>query len=227
MMLLNKFTRSICVFNLALAGAYFAPLAQANGGHFLVDDATISGPGECLLESWFTREDGETTAVFMPSCGFANGWEFAVPVEVHASDGELLGYGLEAKTIVSERWMNGALAFSMGAMLDHDDQSLQMAFVNLPYSREVSGFGMLHLNLGMEYNHDDRDWEPTWGMASTITLVEGADFIAEVAGAGSDRPTGAVGVRYSLQARLEIDASMARDFEHSANLITLGFNWIF
>ncbi|MDP4529091.1 hypothetical protein Q3O59_08615 [Alkalimonas delamerensis] len=205
--------------------------AHANGAHFLVDDADITPPGECAVETWFQRASVGGASFHglevQPMCSTRNGWEIALPLAYNTSDSELAGYGLELKTMLSTDFYGGALALSFGVMRDHQESEFEGGFINVPYSAEISDAVMLHVNLGVEYDKFESDWNPTWGLASTFTVHERLDLIVETAGVGSDSPAAAVGFRSALNDRIELDASYARDFEDKVNVLTIGLNIAF
>ncbi|RUO26886.1 hypothetical protein CWE09_09405 [Aliidiomarina minuta] len=230
---------------LTLSAAFAAGFAvfasqpvMANGGHFLVDDADITPPGECMLETWFQRAsagapqrvdqpNASHSWVAMPICTTQNGWEVSLPVEYNTSDSELAAYGLELKTMLSTNLNGGALALSVGVMRDHQESDFEGGFINLPYSYPVNDALMVHVNVGTEYNNFDSEWNPTWGLATTFTVNERLDLIAETAGVSDDSPAAALGFRTVLNDRIEFDASFGRDFEVRSNIVTIGLNVAF
>ncbi|MBA3989219.1 MAG: hypothetical protein C0463_08850 [Idiomarina sp.] len=209
--------------------------AHANGGHFLVDDADITPPGECALEVWAQRASASAqdrvdqpnathSVVAQPLCTTRNGWEIGIPLEYNTSESELASYGLELKTMLSGDLYGGALALSIGAVRDQQLDSFEGAFINLPYSRELNESAMLHINLGSQYDSIDSQWRATWGAAATVGLTSRFDLIAETAGVGRDSPAAALGLRSVLSSRVELDASFGRDFEVRSNLVAVGLN---
>lgn len=205
----------------------FSPFAHANGGHFLVDDADITPRGECAVETFVQRFAGTSGVATAGLCTTQSGWEIGVPVTYNLSDNELSTYGLELKTIATDNLWGGALAISVGVERDNEANAYSGGFINLPYSRSLSSDVVLHVNIGSAYSHAERDWQATWGVASTFTLNEQLDVIAETAGVGSDKPTFAIGFRSAFADRFEFDASVGRDLEQRGNVVTLGLNIAF
>lgn len=217
--------------------AFTTPSVHANGGHFLVDDADITPPGECALEIWGQRAsagaqervdqpNASHVMVAQPMCSTNNGWEVAVPLEYSTSDSQLAAYGLELKTMLSHDLYGGALALSFGVMRDHQANDYEGGFINLPYSYSVHDDMVLHINTGAEYSNFEDEWNATWGVATTFTFSERLDLIAETAGVGSDRPAAAFGFRTVLN-NIELDASFGRDFEVRSNIASVGLNVAF
>ena len=217
---------------------FTAPAAHANGGHFLVDDADITPAGECAMEIWGQRASASApervdqpsashVMVAQPMCSTNNGWEVAVPFEYSTSDSELAAYGLELKTMLSHNLYGGALALSFGVMRDHQANDYEGGFINLPYSYPVHDDLVLHINTGAEYNNFDDEWNATWGLATTFTVSDRLDLIAETAGVGSDSPAAAFGFRTVLNNNFELDASFGRDFEVRSNIVSVGLNVAF
>ena len=231
---------ALTLATLATAGALALSMkpAHANGGHFLVDDADITPPGECMVETWGQRASaGAQDRVDQPNathawvaqamCTTQNGWEIAVPLEYSTSDSELAAYGLELKTMLSTNLYGGALALSFGVMRDHQESDFEGGFINLPYSYPLNDTLMVHVNVGTEYDNFESEWSPTWGFATTVTVNERLDLIAETAGVGSDSPAAALGLRTVLNNRIELDASFGRDFEVRSNIVAVGLNVAF
>lgn len=209
-----------------LALAFTSSTAFANGGHFLVDDATITDPGTCQLETWTSRVSGESVWILQPACSTQGGWEFAVPLVYSWSDSEVTEVGLEAKTIVSEDVYGGALAFTVGLVMDTVDDEFAGGFVNIPYSRELNAYWTLHLNAGTEYDRIGKYWNALWGVATTYALTQHIDVITEVAGVGSDDPIFGFGARYQFD-RFDLDLGIARDTQVNDTIYTIGLNVAF
>lgn len=209
----------------AAALFFCAPVAMANGGHFLVDDATVTDPGTCQVETWLSRVDSQTTTFFVPACTTQQGWEFSLPVTYDWSDSELAAFGLEAKTVIAAN-QHAALAFSAGIEMDQVSDKFAGGFINIPVSLALSGPLQLHLNVGSAYVHDSRDWEATYGVATTYGLSSTTTLILEAAAIGNERPVIAAGLRHAFE-RVELDTSVARDRENRATIYTIGLNIAF
>ncbi|MCC5878365.1 MAG: hypothetical protein JJU03_00510 [Idiomarina sp.] len=212
--------------------------AQANGGHFMVDDADITRPGECALETWGQRasagapqrvEQPNTTHAWIaqPACTTQSGWEIAIPIEFSTSDSELSAYGLELKTMLAANVYGGALALSVGVIRDHQVRDYEGVFINFPYSYAIHDALTVHLNAGTQYDNLESEWNPTWGLATTMRVNEHLDVIAEAAGMIGDSPTAAIGMRTALAPNIELDASLGRDFEVRSHILSVGVNVAF
>lgn len=217
-------TMSICTSALALALS--SSLAYANGGHFLVDDATITDPGTCQLETWISRSSGESVWHLMPACSSAAGWEFTLPLIYSFSNSKLNAVGLEAKTILTDDFANGALAISVGVEMDTVNDEFAGGFINIPYSRELTPEWTLSLNAGTAFDHANSNWSATWGAASAFAFNQHFEVIAEVMSSDADNPTLGLGARYQFN-RFDLDASVARDTETNNTIYTIGVNIAF
>lgn len=206
----------------ATALFFCAPVAMANGGHFLVDDATVTDPGTCQVETWLSRVDSQTTTFLVPACTTQKGWEFSLPVNYDWSNSELAAFGLEAKTVITAN-QHAALAFSAGIEMDQVSDQFAGGFINIPVSFALNGPLQLHLNVGSAYAHESRDWEATYGVATTYGLSPTTALIIEAAALGNERPVFAAGLRHAFD-RVELDASIARDRENRETIYTIGFN---
>ncbi|MCH8501568.1 MAG: hypothetical protein LAT77_06620 [Aliidiomarina sp.] len=209
----------------ATALVLIAPTALANGGHFLVDDAAITDPGHCQLESWVSRVDSHTTLIAVPACTTQRGWELSVPFVYDWQNSQVAALGFEAKTMLAEG-QSSALAISSGIEFDQVADTFAGGFINVPYSHALNSAIELHVNLGTAYTHEDSAWDATYGLATTFAIAAKTALIVEGAAVGDDRPTLAVGLRHAT-GRVELDTSVARDRENRETIYTIGLNIAF
>ena len=134
-----------------LLGASFASAAFAAGGHHGVDDASLMDPGQCELESWFTREPGAKLVHSGIDCRVG-------PVEVgallehqRAQGASRTGQGLQVKWA---RDIGGGFSVgaSMGANWEaHQQPRYQGTTVSTLFSWSANDKLSLHANVGRDF----------------------------------------------------------------------------
>jgi hypothetical protein len=205
--------------------------AAANNGHFMVDHAVIADPGNCQMESWFSRQSRDgfdvDTLVGKPACTIGSGWQFALPVAYRLDDSELLSTGLEAKSIMARGRNFGAIAVTLGTQYSHLSDRIERSYVNIPWSAETGPGITWHLNAGMSHRRSNSNIYTNWGLGVSIAASDAVDLILEGAANGSDSPIVAAGVRFHASGVLEIDASIGRDNEREVDRATIGLNFRF
>jgi hypothetical protein len=174
---------------LAACALLVAAQAQAAGGHHAVDDAAILEPGQCELESWFSRARGERSLHAGAGCRVG-------PLELglaadHARPsgaGSQTGWGLQAKwaTEVADGFSVGvAVSPAWAAHARPRLQGFTLAGLATWQARETLA---LHLNLGRDFVHrgsdDDRygiaaEWAPAkaWSLVGERYREEGTHFV--------------------------------------------------
>ena len=214
---------------LAVAAMLSTTGVYANNGHFMVDHAVITDPGQCQLETWFSRDDtaGVNSLAVVPACGTAAGWQFALPLDYSISGSEFNGVGLEAKTILGSGRNFGAIAMTLGTHYDRRTERLERNYVNIPWSAEVGNNMTWHLNVGMAHVRANSNFYTNWGGASTFHYTDTLDLVLEAAAFGSDSPSFAGGARFHLQGGWEVDFSLGHDTEHDRDFANIGFNFRF
>jgi opacity protein-like surface antigen len=126
------------------------PTASASGGSYLVDDASVAGPGQCQVESWLRAwSEGGDGVWSVPACGVG-------PVELGLSlDREqgLPGMGLSP----SVKWQlrNGddrgvGLAIEVNATYQRGRHVASQAYAATTFGLDDARHLMLALNVGVD-----------------------------------------------------------------------------
>ncbi len=202
---------------IALAVAGCLPFsAFAAGGHYPVDDADITAPGDVQIETWFTRLDGNQREF-----GFLPAWTPAgTTLELTAGfyrlkvDGDSFNR-LEPAT----KWQispleAGRLAIAASVALGFDEGDFSDWLVNLPVSYEMTNAPVvLHGNLGWIRLREDGNRDRVflgagfeWEASSAFAIIgqiyrEGAD----------EEPKAQLGLRFGFDGALEhLDLAVGR-----------------
>ncbi len=205
---------------LAATGAF------ANGGQFLVDDASIIPPQSCELETWVTRADPVTRATVSPGCNFTGGSGWTMPLEYNLSDDDLTAIGLEYKTVLWTSRSGPALAATGGLRYNRAASELDTYYLNIPLSVQPVDSLTLHLNGGVEHDRLLDDTYATWGLAATLKPGVGPVWILEMVDNDSRQdPIIAGGARMEIgSTRWTMDLGLARDTQLDETAYTLGIN---
>lgn len=194
---------AIAAFPLLLAGK-----ATAAGGHHAVDDAAILAPGECELESWFTRaQGGERVLHAGAGCrlgpielglsgdharsggGSETGWGLEAKWAVDVADGVSVGLSVQPRLLPRQRPRYAATGFvALASWAPRDD----LAF---------------HLNIGRDFVHGGAD-TARGGIAAEWAAAAGWSLLAERYVEDRTHFLRA-GVRWAASPRWSVDLSRA------------------
>lgn len=220
-----KLFRPLSIVTAALVSLCFSPLAAANGGHFMVDDAAITPPRTCQLEIWGTRQSPDTVMTLNPACNILGGSEWSLPVEYDTVNSETRAVGLEYKTVLFNRSRGPAIGVSGGAMYQRANSSVSEIFVNVPISWQITDPLTLHLNGGALHDRELDDTYATWGLAGTLKTISGPVLIAEFSDNDRYDPIYGVGARFTIgSTRWTLDMGVSRDTHLEETAYTLGVN---
>jgi hypothetical protein len=200
---------------------------MAAGGHHAVDDAAITDPGGCKLESWWTAASGGDRLLH------AGGGCRVGPVELNASGEHTRAAGdSESSTGLQMKWATQvAPGFSAGLSLAaswqaHARPRHQTDTLVTLFTWAVRDDLALHLNLGRDFNHADAkqnrggvsaEWraQPNWSVVAERYLDGGTHFVR-------------AGVRWALTEGWSIDLSRAQHLRGPAESNwTVGATWQF
>ncbi len=214
------------VYTMAATASLLASApAWANGGHFNVDDASITPPKVCELETWLSRDDTATVGVLNPACNFTGAAGWSLPLSYDLSSDQALGLGLEYKTVWLDTGSGPALAFDAGFNYSLVTDEIDQVYVNLPISLQVLENLTLHANLGGRHSRPEDQSYGTWGLAATWTTINGPKLIAEVADNHRQEPIFGIGARFGLgTTRWTMDLGAAHNSNSEENTYTLGLN---
>ncbi len=208
---------------LAAALAFLANgAAQAAGGHFDVDDASVLAPGRCQYELWANRAvRADATGLHLgPSCRLGP-FEIGIDLERGWLGGDAnntAGPHLKWVYPVSGSLAVGAVA---GTAFDLRNTGGAVQAFYLPATWTVTPNWAVNVNLGWDHSNDgsthragaSAEWSP-----NPKTTVIGEHV--RTGGASVSR----LGVRFLLADGVSVDLSAARVSTREGRLFTVGVN---
>ncbi len=205
---------------LAAAALHGAPAHAARP--FVVDDARVTDPGACQVETWLKRNPGSHEVWALPACNLF-GIEITAGAGVQsanaAGQSDQRDYQFQGKTLfrplTTNDWGWGLAA----GVVRHADIALHEnllanRYFYVPVSKSFADDRFVLLtNLGVVDNRDERRRGLLWGAGGEYYLTQRTVLLGEVYGAtGFDRFS-QVGLRYwIIPDRLQVDS-------------TYGFQW--
>lgn len=211
----------------ALAGLAIAGSCWGNGGHFRVDDASIGPAGTCDLETWASRREATDidTATLNPECNFTGAAEWSVPLVYDLTGDEFTHAGLEYKRVLGSLGGGPALAVDIGGKYNLVAGKFDRMYVNVPISLQLLDNLTFHANVGGVHDRPARETFGTWGLAATVTTVNGPKLIVEALDNEREESVVALGARFGLGTTWwTLDIGVARETGPGENIYTLGLN---
>ncbi|HXD43439.1 MAG TPA: hypothetical protein VN649_22930 [Ramlibacter sp.] len=200
---------------------------MAAGGHHAVDDAAITDPGGCKLETWWTAASGGDRLLH------AGGGCRVGVVELNAAAEHTRADGAnENITGLQMKWATEVVpGFSAGLSLvaswqAHAQPRHQTDTLVTLFTWAVRDDLALHLNLGRDFNHANADqnrggisaeWraQPNWSIVAERYLDSGTHFLRG-------------GVRWAVAKGWSLDLSRAQHLHGPADSNwTVGATWQF
>jgi hypothetical protein len=200
--------------------------AQAAGGHYAVDDATLTESGRCQLEVWYQRADSDNSEIsLLPACNPWGNLEIALGWARWQQGGQREDVlAVELKTLQRElqpgAWGWGvALATTFAAGLEN-------AVAYVPVSIHLTDALIAHYNLGVAHERGGDD-AVIWGVGGELAAAANLDVIAEIHGTHRGGTQIQAGLRHHLgNGALDLSFGFTRA-DTSDNWLTLGFVWAF
>lgn len=199
----------------AIACVGLAGSALAAGGPYVVDDAEILERGRCEIEAWHTRggrDDYSTTVA--PACHLIPGVELGLGATFAREAGDRAeSFGLEAKTIFVEP-KDGGVGFGLAGGFEYGRQSNRVdgVFAFAPLSLDPVDGVRLNLNIGWEWEREERRHFATWGVGGDWAALPRFSVIGEVFGRHRGKVGAQFGVRPELiEDRLHVDLTYRLD----------------
>lgn len=202
---------------LLAAAALLAPLAAHAARPMITDDARLTDPGACQVETWRKALRGGAWEFWaFPACNPTGNFEVTLGGNsLPDGDGGRAGdYVLQGKTLFRELEPNDyAWGLAAGAVRHGDPApgqgNLSSAYFYVPVSVSFADDRVvLHLNLGAQSNHDNGTRPVTWGVGTEFNLTRRFALIAETFGDDRGSPFYQGGVRFwVVPGRFQIDAT--------------------
>jgi hypothetical protein len=165
---------------LALLGGLVCTLpALAAGGHHALDDAVILEPGDCNVESWWSRSSDRQRLLHAGSACRVGPLELGVAADHSRQAGASeTGYTLQAKWAIELRpGLNAGLSLTPGWQA-HTRPRYQATTLAGLLSWFPTDTLALHLNLGRDFVHRDADQDRS-GVSAEWTVQPGWSLTAE------------------------------------------------
>ena len=180
----------------------------------VVDDASITSPGNCQVETWTQHTSTQTEYWAVPACNAGGTWELAAGLGRIAPDGPGAAYRsgvIQAKTVFrpleTNSWGIGltiANQFRQGAGLAGDLSVLVPLSVSLLDDRVL-----VHANAGLLRAHASGHVDGFWATGAEWSVHPRLTLTLETYGTGSGHAYAQAGARYAvIPDRAALDAGM-------------------
>ena len=198
--------------------------AQAAGGHFDVDDATVLDPGRCQVEAWVTRAPklDATVAHLGPGCRVGP-VEVGVNIDrVSTAAGGRTWFGPQLKWVV-DPWVDKLSAgIVWSASYNLTDRGRPTQTLYLPVTWWAVDKVWVHANLGIDRDAEGERWRRQ-GLAVEWAASDRFTLIAERVKIVGDW-TARLGGRVNVNEMLSVDLSAARVGPRAERVYVVGLN---
>jgi hypothetical protein len=216
--------------------AHVAPAIAARP--FVVDDARVTDPGACQVETWLKRNPGSHEVWALPACNVA-GVEFTAGGGVQSTNAsgqsDQRDYQFQGKTLFRPLTTNDwGWGLAVGVVRHADialrENLLANRYFYIPVSKSFADDRFVLLtNLGVVDNRDEKRRGVLWGAGGEYYLTQRTVLLGEVYGAtGFDRFS-QVGVRYWIVPdHVQVDTTYGFQWngDHRTEWFTVGFRII-
>lgn len=213
---------------LVLPAALGAAPAWAAGNGHVVDDAAVTDPGTCAIESWVTRSSGDTGVLNVaPICtraawpnlelaGFvAHGWE-------PGGSETVIGISPKLKLRDESRGLGLGLLATAGYSIDRAKVTgvSLIGLATLPLGSRLR----VHLNGGWQYFRLARNTDLFVGAQAELAVTKRLTLMVEGFTRDREKPGGQIGVRWARpDGRFDIDLMAGRYLDGvTRDAVTLG-----
>jgi hypothetical protein len=215
---------------------FFIPQPVFAARPLVTDDARITKPDSCQLESWIRTHANGNEFWALPACNPGGNLEVSVGTaysKSHHQD-ESVDVIIQAKTIIKELKTNEwGVGFTIGTVQHSDDSTpgpngIGSTYAYVPISVSSQNDKIItHVNLGYLHNILSVHDLLTWGLGSELRLSSSTNYVLEIYGNHKESPALQTGFRYSfLPDLIQIDVTVGRQFgEASANWLSIGIRY--
>lgn len=194
------------------------PAAQA-ARPLITDDARLTDPQACQMESWvhFHRERTELWA--LPACNPGDNFEFTLGGALSRADGKSDSGAvlIQGKTLFKMLETNGygiGLAAGYATQPGNGQSGSPYFYVPASFSFADDRF-VLHTNLGAARLRESKETRLTWGLGSETQTSEHLYIIAETYGQDKGSPFFQMGLRYWIVTNnVQIDTTYGSQIGH-------------
>jgi hypothetical protein len=209
----------------AMLPAAFSGVAFA-ARPMITDDARITDPKACQVESWARHNRDSSEYWALPACNFSGNLELTLGGSRTDSAGELRTTDvlMQGKTLFRKLapngWGIGLVAGNQRRPLIHPGDGLAgdvYAYVPASFSFREDRL-VLHTNLGGVHDRTARRHRMTWGVGSETQLAGNTWLIAESFGQNQGKPFLQFGLRHWIvPGHVQIDATYGNRWGRSGD----------
>lgn len=199
---------------------------------FVTDDARLTTPESCQVESWSRIYKNSTEIWALPACNLNGNFEItaglglAKPKDAASTQ----DYVIQAKSLVKELTTNGwGWGFAIGRV-SHPDITpgpnlLGNTYAYIPVSiSTLNDRVTYHVNMGWLKDNATQENRSTFGVGAEIQASNKMLFIAESFGDNKSSPYWQTGFRYSIIPNLfQVDTTIGRQFNGDTNTRWISF----
>lgn len=208
------FSRCLALLTL-LAG--LGPTAKA-ARPMITDDARITDPQACQLETWVQLRQNAREFWALPACNPGGNFELTAGgalahVDGSAQSGALVIQGKTLfKNVETNSW---GLGLAGGYATQSGKGQSGGAYFYLPGSLSLADDRVvLHANLGAIRLRDIQETRMTWGLGSETAVTESLYVIAEAFGLNTGRPSLQAGLRYwVIPGYMQVDTTVGSNLD--------------
>jgi len=201
--------------------ALFAFLA-ASGAHaarpMVTDDARITDPQACQLETWMQFRKNAHDFWALPACNPGGNFELTMGGALAHADGSAQSGAvvIQGKTLFKNVETNSwGLGLAGGYATQPGKGQSGGLYFYLPGSLSLADDRIvLHANLGAIRLRATQETRMSWGLGSEIAATESTYVIAEAFGLDTGRPSLQAGLRYwVIPGRMQIDTTVGSNLD--------------
>jgi hypothetical protein len=184
----------------------------------VVDDASITAPGNCQLETWTQHTPGQIEYWAAPACNVGGSWELTAGAG-RVVPGGLPRYGagvVQAKTVFRPLQTNDwGIGLTVADQFRLDGKGSALS-VLVPMSASLlSDRVLVHANLGWVHQQEGGRDDPFWAIGTEWTPRQRMTLTLEAYGTGNNRNYAQAGLRVAvIPDRLALDAGVGDRIGH-------------
>lgn len=201
----------------------------------VTDDARLTKPRHCQLESWARSYAGGHELWAMPACNLGENLEITVGVGHYLNEAnhyQTRDWITQIKTLFRPLTDNGwGWGLAVGTVAHPDIQpgpnQLGNTYFYIPVSMTFD-HAVLHLNVGMQYDNQQKITKYTFGLGSEFSLWQRMLGIAEFYGDQTQAPYVQLGMRYEiLPDEFQIDTTFGQQLQGNpqSEWLSIGIRW--
>ena len=178
----------------------------------ITDDARLTDPGACQVESWVHRHGDQTEVWALPACNPGGNFEMTLGGALAREAGRKQSGALviQGKTLLKPLETNGygiGLAAGYATQPGEGQSGSPYFYIPLSFSFADDRF-VVHTNFGDLRERETRNHRLTWGLGSELQTTERLYVIAESYGQDKGTPFFQAGLRYWLvPGHLQVDTT--------------------